>query len=53
MGFGALLTGKQREGVTVVDTTGCAVDWVRVLYASGARNFLFQNVSTTRKMGFF
>ena len=50
MGVGALLTGVQREGVTIVDTVGCAVDWVRALYASGARNFLFQNVSVENKL---
>lgn len=42
----ALLTGDQEPGVTLVDTVGCAVNWVKTLYASGARNFLFQNVST-------
>ena len=45
VGVGALLTGSQTPGVTIVDTTKCAVDWVRALYESGARNFVFQNVS--------
>ena len=45
VGAGELLTGGQTPGVTVVDTVACAVNWVRVLYASGARNFIFQNVS--------
>ncbi len=44
VGVSALLTGSQTPGVTVVDTVACAVNWVKVLYASGARNFIFQNV---------
>ena len=40
-----LLTGKQAGGVTLVDTVSCAVNWVQTLYNSGARNFIFQNVS--------
>ncbi|KDQ55498.1 carbohydrate esterase family 16 protein [Jaapia argillacea MUCL 33604] len=43
VGVGALLTGSD-PGVTLVDTIGCAVNWVNALYASGARNFLFQNM---------
>jgi hypothetical protein len=45
IGSGALLTGDQSRGVSVVDTTSCAINWVRTLYGLGARNFLFQNVS--------
>lgn len=45
VGANAVLTGAQSPGVTIVNTTRCAVDWVNVLYQSGARNFLFQNVS--------
>ena len=45
VGVGTLLTGQQTPGVTIVDTVACAVNWVKVLYASGARNFIFQNVS--------
>ena len=45
VGVGALLTGSQTPGVTVVDTVTCAVNWVQTLYNSGARNFIFQNVS--------
>ncbi len=45
VGVGALLTGSQTPGVTIVDTVACALNWVKVLYASGARNFIFQNVS--------
>ncbi len=46
VGSNALLTGSQTPGVTLVDTVSCAVNWVKTLYKSGARNFLFQNVST-------
>ena len=45
VGANALLTGGQAQGVTIVDTVGCAVNWVSTLYKSGARNFIFQNVS--------
>ena len=48
VGDGALLTGHGAPGVTVVDTVTCAVNWVQTLYNSGARNFIFQNVSHTR-----
>ncbi|KAL6302569.1 GDSL lipase/acylhydrolase [Sparassis latifolia] len=44
VGVDALLTGDQTPGVTVVDTVTCAVNWVKVLYENGARNFLFQNM---------
>ena len=44
VGANALLTGSD-PGVTVVDTVTCAVNWVKTLYDSGARNFIFQNVS--------
>ena len=40
----ALLTGEGEPGVTLVNTTECAVNWVKTLYDNGARNFLFQNV---------
>ena len=46
VGAAALLTGDQKSGVTIVDTVSCAINWVSTLYASGARNFLFQNAST-------
>lgn len=39
-----LLSGKQTEGTTIVQVAQCAVSWVKTLYDSGARNFLFQNV---------
>lgn len=45
LGVSALLTGDQTPGVTLVNTTDCAVNWVKTLYESGARNFIFQNVS--------
>ena len=45
VGATALLTGSQVAGVTLVDTVSCAVNWVKTLYKSGARNFVFQNVS--------
>ena len=45
VGVGELLVGGQAPGVTLVDTVTCAVNWVSTLYKSGARNFIFQNVS--------
>ena len=45
VGDSALLTGQQTQGTTIVQVTQCAVNWVKTLYDSGARNFLFQNVS--------
>ncbi|EJF59316.1 hypothetical protein DICSQDRAFT_128341 [Dichomitus squalens LYAD-421 SS1] len=47
VGANALLTGSQAPGVTLVDTVTCAVNWVKTLYNSGARNFIFQNRNTT------
>ncbi|KAH8117616.1 GDSL lipase/acylhydrolase [Phellopilus nigrolimitatus] len=44
VGVAALLTGDQTAGVTIVDTVSCAVSWVKYLYETGARNFLFQNM---------
>lgn len=44
IGINTLLVGEGAPGVTVVNTTTCAVNWVKTLYESGARNFLFQNV---------
>ncbi|KAI0666850.1 hypothetical protein C8Q78DRAFT_426008 [Trametes maxima] len=44
VGVGTLLTGQQNPGVSVVDTVTCAVNWVKALYDSGARNFIFQNM---------
>ncbi|KIP04338.1 carbohydrate esterase family 16 protein [Phlebiopsis gigantea 11061_1 CR5-6] len=45
VGCNNLLTGQAIPGVTVVDTTECAVGWVTALYEGGARNFL-QNSET-------
>ncbi|KAH9922176.1 uncharacterized protein B0H18DRAFT_1018380 [Fomitopsis serialis] len=39
-----LWIGTNDVGVTLVDTIGCAVDWVKVLYGAGARNFVVQNM---------
>ncbi|KAK7685016.1 hypothetical protein QCA50_011851 [Cerrena zonata] len=44
VGASALLTGHQTPGVTLVDTVSCSINWIKTLYASGARNFLFQNM---------
>lgn len=44
VGDSTLLTGQQTRGVTIVQVTQCAVNWVKTLYDSGARNFVFQNV---------
>ncbi|KAI0372654.1 hypothetical protein BV20DRAFT_963698 [Pilatotrama ljubarskyi] len=44
VGANALLTGSQAPGVSIVDTVSCAVNWVKVMYAAGARNFIFQNM---------
>ncbi|KAL1727935.1 GDSL lipase/esterase [Schizophyllum commune] len=49
VGAGALLTGEAPEGVTVVDTVACTVNWVKTLYDKGARNFLFQNMNPLEK----
>lgn len=40
VGAGALITGSS-PGATVVNTTTCAVNWVKTLYESGAKNFLY------------
>lgn len=45
VGAGCLLTGDSVEGVSIVDTTYCVVQWLRTLYEQGARNFIIQNVS--------
>lgn len=44
VGDNGLLTGHGAPGVSLVDVTGCAVNWVKVMYANGARNFMFTNV---------
>ena len=45
VGVNSLITGSAK-GATVVNTTECAVSFIKVMYQNGARNFLFQNVST-------
>lgn len=47
LGVNSIISGGQTPGVTVVDTSTCAVNWVKALYENGARNFLFQNVRFT------
>ncbi|KAJ7449218.1 GDSL lipase/esterase [Mycena latifolia] len=42
LGADSLVTGS--NNASIVDVSGCMVDWVRVLYASGARNFIVQNI---------
>ncbi|TFK24006.1 GDSL lipase/acylhydrolase [Coprinopsis marcescibilis] len=41
VGANALLTGSE---ASLADVTSCMVNWVKVLYESGARNFIFQNM---------
>lgn len=43
LGMSQLVTGSD-VGVSVVDTTECAVEWIRVMHSLGARNFIFQNM---------
>lgn len=43
LGVGTLLT--EELDASLVEVTDCMVSWVKMLYDSGARNFLFQNVS--------
>lgn len=47
LGVNALLTGS--DNASLVNVTTCMVNWVKVLYKSGARNFVFQNVSCHRR----
>ncbi|KAI0093238.1 GDSL lipase/esterase [Irpex rosettiformis] len=44
VGANSLIVGQGTPGVSLVNVTECAVNWVKVLYESGARNFLFQNM---------
>lgn len=48
VGDNGLLTGHGAPGVTLVDVTTCMINWVKVVYQNGGRNFMFTNVS-----GFF
>lgn len=43
LGVNSLISGS--NNASLVDVANCMVNWVKVLYESGARNFLFQNVS--------
>ncbi|KAF9560331.1 hypothetical protein CPC08DRAFT_818293 [Agrocybe pediades] len=42
VGSNALLTGS--DDASLVDVMECMVNWVKVLFQNGARNFLFQNM---------
>ncbi|EJD42561.1 hypothetical protein AURDEDRAFT_199605 [Auricularia subglabra TFB-10046 SS5] len=44
VGVSALISGGQAPGVSLVDTTACAVNWVKTMYDLGARHFLFRNM---------
>ncbi|THH33341.1 hypothetical protein EUX98_g827 [Antrodiella citrinella] len=44
IGGWGLLTGEAAQNVTLVDIVQCTMEWVEVLYKSGARYFLFQNL---------
>ncbi|KAG6864112.1 hypothetical protein C0991_012434 [Blastosporella zonata] len=41
LGVNSLISGS--NNASLVDVTNCMVNWVKVLYENGARNFLFQN----------
>ncbi|KAG6895426.1 hypothetical protein C0992_001287 [Termitomyces sp. T32_za158] len=42
LGVNSLISDS--NNASLVDVTNCMVNWVKVLYESGARNFLFQNM---------
>ncbi|CAL1699732.1 unnamed protein product [Somion occarium] len=44
VGADTMMSGKQTPGNTIVQVTQCPVSWVKTLYDTGARNFLFQNM---------
>lgn len=44
LGVNALLTGSDAPGVSIVPVRQCAIDVLKRLYESGARNFIMQNV---------
>ncbi|KAF9233570.1 carbohydrate esterase family 16 protein [Melanogaster broomeanus] len=44
LGAGALLTGSDAPDVSIVQVRQCAVEVLRTLYESGARNFIMQNI---------
>ncbi|KAJ2920932.1 hypothetical protein H1R20_g16159, partial [Candolleomyces eurysporus] len=44
LGTNALLTGNPGTKASLVEVTDCMVNWVKVLYQRGVRNFIFQNM---------
>ncbi|KAF8066945.1 GDSL lipase/esterase [Lyophyllum atratum] len=42
VGANSIVSGNTKA--SIVDVSACLVNWVKVLYESGARNFLFQNM---------
>ncbi|KAF9267360.1 carbohydrate esterase family 16 protein [Marasmius fiardii PR-910] len=42
VGANSLITGQPKA--SIVDVADCMVNWVKVLYDNGARNFIFQNM---------
>jgi hypothetical protein len=47
IGDNGLLTGHGAPGVSLVDVTQCMVNWVKVVYQNGGRNFVFANVRSS------
>jgi hypothetical protein len=45
LGANALLTGSDAPDTSIVQVRQCTVDVLKMLYESGARNFIMQNVS--------
>jgi hypothetical protein len=48
LGANALLTGSDAPDTSIVQVRQCTVDVLKILYESGARNFIMQNVSVQR-----
>ncbi|KAF9476240.1 carbohydrate esterase family 16 protein [Pholiota conissans] len=44
VGDNGLLTGHEAPGVSLVDVAQCMVDWVKIVYENGGRNFMFANM---------
>lgn len=44
VGDNGLLTGQSAPGVSLVDVVKCMINWVKVVYQNGGRNFIFANV---------
>lgn len=53
LGPGGFTTGDQWTGMTIVDFVGCTLEWMKQLYAYGARNFILMDVSYTNKLSGF